>query len=719
MRILTVCVLCLCPMLALAQDKKRISENQQLQEVVVTGTGTRHLLKNAPVQTEVISRKMLDSYAGKSIEDILSGLTASFAFNESDMGSQMQLGGLGNSYILILIDGKRLHGDNGGDNDLSLIDPANIERIEIVKGAQSALYGSDAIAGVVNIITRRHDTEGVLLENTTRGASGGGMKYDFRQHNGIGIAMGNWQSYTNFQLQTSSGWQNTTREYAEAQVFDDSKNMTANKFLNWQVAEKLTWKPVKPLELYAEGSIYRKDIKRPHDAQRASMVQNGYDLLYRNYSASLGGRWSLARKEGKQEYVSLDIDWNKHAYFYAYTDKTYGDIYHNGELIHDYPYYPGDESLQSDQQRVMAAAKGIFYPDASNTFTAGAEYRYDYLDAPLRVKDGEASDWTAALYAQDEYTPTPWLNVTAGLRLNENGAFGFRATPKLSTMFSLGDFRLRMGWSQGFKSPTPKELNYHYLRAMGSSMIYYMGNSDLKAQTSNYWSAGIEYRTDRFTASVTAYLNKLDNMIALITVPVNEIPAEAMVYLGDGSMQITPKMYRNTDRAKTYGIDVNVAYNITSEWTVGGNYSYLDTEAFLHTDNTQYKKVTIDGMAHHKWNAYCTWNHRFTDTYRLSAGLYTRGSSKRYYQTDGDGKGFQVWKLSTSHDIARKGAALSWHLEAGIDNLFNYVDRTMRPFHLGTNVCGTNAFLSCSIRFNHGKKTINTKIKKQTNHEEN
>ena len=108
---------------------------QQVPEVVVTGTGTQHLLKDAPVQTEVISRKMLDSYGGKSLEEILSGLTASFAFSEGDMGSQMQLGGLGNSYILILIDGKRIHGDVGGENDLGLIDPHNIEKIEIVKGA--------------------------------------------------------------------------------------------------------------------------------------------------------------------------------------------------------------------------------------------------------------------------------------------------------------------------------------------------------------------------------------------------------------------------------------------------------------------------------------------------------------------------------------------------------------------------------------------------------
>ena len=104
--------------------------SDSLQEVVVTGTGTQHLLRTAPVQTEVINSRMLKSYSGRSLEDILGGLTSSFAFNEGDMGSQMQLNGLGNNYILVLVDGKRLHGDVGGENDLALIDPHNIERIE-------------------------------------------------------------------------------------------------------------------------------------------------------------------------------------------------------------------------------------------------------------------------------------------------------------------------------------------------------------------------------------------------------------------------------------------------------------------------------------------------------------------------------------------------------------------------------------------------------------
>ena len=335
-----------------------ILRNDTIQEVVVTGTGTQHLLKDVPVQTEVITQKMLRQYGGKSLEDILAGLTASFAFNEGDMGSQMQLNGLGNSYILILIDGKRIHGDVGGENDLSLIDPHNIEKIEIVKGAQSALYGSDAMAGVINIITKKHREQGVYADNITRY----GTHNDLRQHNSVVLRFGQFSSQTNFQLQRSDGWQNTTEEYAEATVLTDSKNMTVNKFRNWQIAERMTWEPMKNLELYAEGSYYKKNIMRPQDGKHASCDVYTYDLRYNNAAASLGGKWY---PQGTKDVITLDVDWNKHAYYYDYTARHYdyvlleGEEYgeQNGEWF-SVAMLPGQSKLQSDQQRVMAQLKG-------------------------------------------------------------------------------------------------------------------------------------------------------------------------------------------------------------------------------------------------------------------------------------------------------------------------------------------------------------------------
>ncbi len=681
-----------------------------LREIVVTGTGTERLLKNAPVQTEVISRKMLDSFGGKSLEEILGSLTASFAFNEGDMGSQMQLGGLGNNYILVLIDGKRLHGDVGGENDLGLIDPHNIDRIEIVKGAQSALYGSDAMAGVINIITKKHTERGWLAENTTRG----GSYNDWRQHNTLAFNLGKWSSQTNFQLQHTDGWQNTSEEYAEGQVLTDSKNKTVNQYTNWQVQERITLQASKNLELYADGSYYIKHINRPQNGNHPSCDVYTYDLRYNNASASAGGKWKLNKKDA----VTLDVDWNKHAYYYDYTARTYeyiklvgeqyGDL--NGEW-YSVPMYRGQSKLQSDQQRMMAQLKGVFNLPYENTLNVGMEYRYDYLNAPERTENGTASDWTTALYAQDEFNLLSWFNVTAGARLVGNESFGMRLTPKLSTMFSMGDFRIRLGWSQGFKTPAVKELHYRYLHVMGSSTFFNIGNTDLKPQTNNYYSANAEYRGHKLTASVTGYLNQLDNMIALVNVPVGEIPAGiTTAYLGDGSGNVQARMYKNMENAKTYGVDVTLSYKVNNDLTINSAYSYLDTDANLYDSNSnKMQRVTIDGMAHHKWSVSAVYGHTFSTKYRLGINLSTRGSSTRYYQNNGNGKGFQIWRINTTHDLGKKNKPLTYRLEAGVDNIFNYVDRTMHPYHLGNTTAGTTFYGAFSIKFNQGKVKVKTR----------
>ncbi len=685
-----------------APVKSDVWRSDSLQEVVVTGTGTQHLLKDAPVQTEVITARMLRNFGGKSLQDILAGLTASFAFNEDDMGSQMQLNGLGNDYILVLIDGKRIHGDVGGQNDLSLIDPHNIEKIEIVKGASSALYGSDAIAGVINVITKRHD-EGLLLENSTRGGSYG----DLRQHNGLGFAIGRVKSYTNFQLQHSDGWQNTaTEDPAQTEfLIEDSRNMTVNRHTNWQVSERLTYEPAKGLELYAEGSTYWKRIYRPSGKYAAVDVKT-YDMEYRNQSLAAGGRWLHGLTAGNGDAITLDVNWDRHAYYYYYTAVTLTDGYDpQGKFTPYYPYFPDDEELQSDQQRTMAHLKGIFTLTADNRLSGGMEWRYDYLKAPMRVVDGKATDHTEALYLQDEWRcpvngGTSAVSLTGGLRLNHNGQFGFRLTPKLSAMLSIGSgLRLRATWSQGFKTPTPKEQHYRYIRYMNATYLY-LGNEALKPQTSNYFALSGEYNWQGLNLTVTGYLNRVSDMITLVTIPNTQAPAEYIVTYDP----IKTRQYQNLETAKTRGIDVSLRWRIGREWLLGGSYSYLDTDARKYdTTHERLVDVTIDGTAHHKGSWMVTWSHDFSRAYHAGVGIYGRMSSKRYYQINGDGKGYQIWRISTNHELPLSKKWLL-RLEAGIDNIFNYVDRTPHGLHLGTTSPGRTVYGTLTLRFAQGKK---------------
>lgn len=673
--------------------QSNVAMQDSIPEIVVTGTGTEHYLKDAPVQTEVISRKMLDSYAGATLEDILSGLCASFDFSAGDMGANMQLGGLGNGYILILVDGKKMHGDVGGQNNLGLIDPARIERIEIVKGAASALYGSDAIAGVVNIILKKH-RENILIENTSRGGSYG----EFRQSNTVQFKVGKFTSSTNFQLKHSDGWQNTTYEDPNRYEYPitNSINKTVNRYTDWQVAQRFDYQATKDLSLYADGSFYRKRIYRPCGVPDYKT----YDFLYRNSSVATGGKLKLKNSNS----IMLDVNYDSHAYYYMYTRETWDKEYDDSGKEISFPYFPGDKGLQSDQRRLLLQLKGIFNLPYFNRLSVGTDTEINWLDAPRRLDEkDQVSDYTTSFYAQDEWTPIERLNITAGGRLTVNQNFGVRITPKVSALYKLGAFNLRATYSEGFKTPTLKELHYRYIRQM-SIISLNLGNTELDPQTSRYVSGGLEYNGTRFSINVTGYCNWVDNMITLVTIPLSQAPGDLVVTYDPARV----RQYQNMDDARTYGVDVNAKWTPVQSLTLTGGYSYLDTEANQYDEEDQVMKhVIIDGMAHHRATVSAIWTHAWRrSNYRLGIGVYGRIQSKRYYQDDGNGKAYNLWRLNTRHQF-KLGKRWNAEVNAGIDNIFNYYETTYHSLNYGTTTAGRTFYGSLMIQFGQ-KKTKNT-----------
>ena len=673
--------------------QSNVAMQDSIPEIVVTGTGTEHYLKDAPVQTEVISRKMLDSYAGATLEDILSGLCASFDFSAGDMGANMQLGGLGNGYILILVDGKKMHGDVGGQNNLGLIDQARIERIEIVKGAASALYGSDAIAGVVNIILKKH-RENILIENTSRGGSYG----EFRQSNTVQFKVGKFTSSTNFQLKHSDGWQNTTYEDPNRYEYPitNSINKTVNRYTDWQVAQRFDYQATKDLSLYADGSFYRKRIYRPCGVPDYKT----YDFLYRNSSVATGGKLKLKNSNS----IMLDVNYDSHAYYYMYTRETWDKEYDDSGKEISFPYFPGDKGLQSDQSRLLLQLKGIFNLPYFNRLSVGTDTEINWLDAPRRLDEkDQVSDYTTSFYAHDEWTPIERLNITAGGRLTVNQNFGVRITPKVSALYKLGAFNLRATYSEGFKTPTLKELHYRYIRQM-SIISLNLGNTELDPQTSRYVSGGLEYNGTRFSINVTGYCNWVDNMITLVTIPLSQAPGDLVVTYDPARV----RQYQNMDDARTYGVDVNAKWTPVQSLTLTGGYSYLDTEANQYDEEDQVMKhVIIDGMAHHRATVSAIWTHAWRrSNYRLGIGVYGRIQSKRYYQDDGNGKAYNLWRLNTRHQF-KLGKRWNAEVNAGIDNIFNYYETTYHSLNYGTTTAGRTFYGSLMIQFGQ-KKTKNT-----------
>ena len=253
-----------------------------------------------------------------------------------------------------------------------------------------------------------------------------------------------------------------------------------------------------------------------------------------------------------------------------------------------------------------------------------------------------------------------------------------------------------------------------------NSIIMYLGNKNLRPQTSNYYSLSAEYTLGGLNVSATGYYNKVDRMITLVTVPRSEAPAEYRQQYGEMLGKV--RRYENMEDARTYGVDVSLRYTM-KDFTAGLGYSYLDTDAHVYdTDHDRLERVVIDGMAHHKGNCFVTWHHVFSPVYNLGIGLYGRMSTKRFYQIDGNGKGYQTWRLSTTHDLGHS-RRFDYRIEAGIDNIFNYCDRTPHGSHLGTTTPGRTIYATLTVRFKEGKRVkftnnIKSNLKQKENEED-
>ncbi len=657
-------------------DFKLQKSSTSLDELVVTGTGTTHHIRTAPIMTEVIGKKFLSMYSGQSLEDIFSGLSPSFDFNENIMGSNIQMNGLGNKYILILLNGERIHGDVGGQNLLGLVNPSDIEKVEIVKGASSSLYGSDAIAGVINVITKK-STAKIELQNNTRFAS-----YNvIQQKNSIALSKGKWHSTTKFNLKHSDGWQNTKKEWYRRRIFDNSVSKTVNEFTDYKIIQKIAFKPNKKFSTNLEGSFYQKGIKRPTGVPQYVT----YNMSYKSHSYAARAKYRL----NDNTLFTFNTNYSKTRYFHDFTHITEEEhVLEDGTIIHPI-YYPDEQFEVNNQERWLAHLKSVFSLTPKQTISAGIEYQKDGLTSPYRLLSQKESDFFFAGYVQDEYNISKTINLTGGVRLIQHEVFGMHVTPKISAMKTWKNFNFRATWSKGFKTPTIKELHYHYERTMMAKLRLYLGNENLNPETSNYYSVAVEYNRKKLSFNVTAYHNNLKDMITLMEVPTSY---DDRIRGVDKTMQ-----YQNIEDAKINGIEVTAKYKPISELNIGGGYSYTDANGHFINDDNEIEAMIINGTAHHRANVYALWNHTW-EKYALGIGFFIKGQTKRYYRTYGDADGYVTCRMNTQHKLLSL-SKYNVEINTGIDNIFDYKEDKPYGYNYATKTPGRTFYISLIINY--------------------
>ncbi|MDU1903986.1 MAG: TonB-dependent receptor [Dysgonomonas sp.] len=630
----------------------------KLNEVVVTGTGTHRRLKNSPIAIDVISKRELENVNIPTFENAMIALNPSFSFTPNVMGSFMQLNGLTNKYILVLVDGKKLAGDVSRNTDLSRINMDNIKRIEILKGAASSLYGSEAIAGVVNIITDKHK-ESVYLSSNTRYS-----KYNqFTQSLNADVNYKGFSSSTSFQRNQTDGWQLSSKEATTDKktgetILIDTDKKAVNCYYSDIVSQKFSFDPSSVLSFYTEGSLFDKKYKRPPDSYK-------YDLKYNDYTFGVGAKYLLKGKG----VINLDM----------YTDNfEYTKVY----IAESGEFKIGDEERSRRQKYYDINLRSALDFGKQNRVTIGTQYQIDYIESESDVSDGSSRDrYTWSLYAQDEIKLLDKkLQFIPGVRYVYNEAFKSKLTPKFSAMYSPSEyFNFRASYSMGFRTPDMKEL---YIKSISGTTLS-LGDANLKPETSSYYSLNAEYIHRFFTFSVTGYTNRIKDIIVARNINETITPEEA----AEGIKK--KQLYTNSSKARVNGIEFNINSYLGSGFTIGGGYSYIDSKDY--DTGRQLQKVS-----RHTGNVNANWAKKWW-IFNSNFNLTGRIQSRRYYE-DGDARSFNLWNLSTNHRM-KSFNGLVLEPGFGIENILDFVDDKPFGSNYATLSSGRTFYVSLSLRF--------------------
>ena len=633
-------------------DSSTVSRTYNLNPVVVTGSGHHQRLKSTATPVHVLSSQEIREQGISTFDGALIRMMPQASMAPSSMGTFLRLNGLGNKYILVLINGQKLNGDISNNVDLNRINMSRVKRIEVLDGAASSLYGSDAIAGVINIITDQPTQQLIGVTSDTR-VSGKGQ---LTENVTLDIFKNGFGSYTSYSHDQADSYQNNDQEYVKGSDTETQRTI-APLFTGYRadiIGQKFTYAPKQHLALNAGLDYSYKKTDRP---ETRSDITGGtdYEMRYKGFRWNIGGIYKFTAKNSLQANFTVD------RFRYG---KEY-DVATKSNAVGDY--------VQSKKQRMMdGEVKAILglLKDATTIF--GADWRKDYLTAT----SGDINEhvYSLAAYAQHEQKFLKDFTATVGLRLTHHETFKNHLTPKATLMYAPGNFRFRATYSAGFRAPGLDELYYHYFSVNRGKAQISFGNQDLKPEKSNYFSLNAEYRDEVIAVSVTGFLNRINDMVVKQNVKVTDaslamLRKEFPEMTDDEAAKLEQyALYQNSDKGDVKGVQVNVSANLFAGFNLSTNYVYTyarskSGDAWSPLERSMRHAATIAANYHHVWGKY-----------GLNVNLNGRLQSKTYYPGYEDAPGFGIWNLHTTHsfDVA-KWAFLEPSI--GVDNLFDKVDR--------------------------------------------
>ncbi|MCD8305239.1 MAG: TonB-dependent receptor [Prevotella sp.] len=598
--------------------------------VTVTGTRTPRVLSSAPVVTQVITEDDIHKLDATNLKDVLTAEMPGLEFTYS-MNQQISLSmqGLGGMAILVLVDGERLAGETLDNPDFFRLNTDNIERIEIIKGAASALYGSNSVGAVINIITKTAEEGWHANVNTHFGAHG-----EQRHGGALGIKSGRWSSLTDVQTNSIDTYDIHDTEG------DGATTVYGNR--QWNFKEKLLFQADKDNLLTARAGYYF------HERYYADYKND----RARDFSGSLRWQSTISAKS------KLDI---------SYTFDRYDKSNYYTQLEMDFLSY---KNVQNSLRALYTVN-----PRAGITWIAGGDAMSDYLMSYQFEDNGSHRQLSADIFTQAEWIISKHWNIVAGLRADWLSKSGWDFSPKLAAMYTLGDLNIRAAFSHGFRAPTLKE-KFMNFDMSGIFMIY--GNQDLKPEQSHNLSLSAEYARSRYSITATAYYNILHNEISTLwdTSLYSNLSPGAMAYHNIEGRNLLGADITLMARYPC-GIGAKVSYAYFHEFPRKGGYNLSDSRPHSLTVKVDYRRT----LRNYEYDVI------FSGRVLSSVNYYTYSDDYTSQDVRTHSPAYSIWKIALSQRICR-----AYTLLLAVDNLFNYRSKKFEynsPVTTGTTFSAT------------------------------
>ncbi|TBU78026.1 TonB-dependent receptor [Pseudomonas daroniae] len=509
-----------------------------LDELVVTATSTERQLKDAPASISVITREALSERPVQDLEDALRG-TPGLQFTGVGMTRRgISIRGMDSGHTLVLLNGQRINTAAGAiahsDFDLGWVPVESIERIEVVRGPMSSLYGSEALGGVINVITRKATDEwkgSALLSGGLREDDRGGQSHQVGAYVGGPLVPG----VLGLSLTGESRRRQETPLHLDATQSElegrDAHNASAT--LSWT----------------------------PDQAQRI-------DFTYGN---GLEDRWRNTRSAGASpiDYESSDRIEREHYAIAHSGDWSWGSSSlraYRSELERTNRYTNGVVPSSPHQRLTDDIVDGSFSVPLADThlLTAGAEWRKEQLeDGGFLV--GDAQTIHRALFLQDELTFSPAWSLVLGSRFDNHEQYGWQKSPRAYLVHHVNDaLTLKGGVGRGFKAPTLKQLSPGYSAVGGGGQFTIYGNPDLAPEINTTYEFSADYQGLGWSANAGVFQNNVHGLI------------QTRCVSSCGIRRLEVRNYENVDKARIRGLELGGGVDLPQNLRWDLNYTYLD-----------------------------------------------------------------------------------------------------------------------------------------------